>query len=208
MPSNASKSRGTRWRRPRRSKVTVRPSPVAENENASYGYEFEATDDCEASCELPRLTLKLIGTLKELAPLIWSANYKALFDLERQALEENSGLMTAAMELKERAEKSTYRQRPCQQVKSAEEYEEEDPRRAMKMAAASLRQGNQLRHSFSTCARSLRALSKRMSKIEWKAQSMNRELTCRATALVFLKLVMAVRAANSNRDVRVLLVRT
>ena len=95
----------------------------------------------------------MIGTLKMLAPLIWSSNYADIFKLEQLELESHGGLMSGANELKERVEKSSYQQRPWAQLKSAETMEEEELRRSMKVVAAALRQGNQQRHTFSTLVR-------------------------------------------------------
>jgi hypothetical protein len=208
MPSNASKSARNQFCRTKARKVKVAPSPIAEPKGATYEYEFEATEARAASCELDRLSPKMIGTLKLLAPLVWSTNYAALFKLEQEELEAEYGLMSGVMEMKEHVEKSSYQQRPWAQVKSAETYEEEESRRAMKIAAAAVRQGNQQRHTFSTLARSVRALSKRLPKVEWRAQSMNKELISRSTAVEFVKLVMAVRCESEPPACLVLAVRT
>ena len=208
MPSNASKSKGAKWRRVKTRKVKVAPSPVAEHSGSTYDYEFEATDECAATFELQSLSPKMIGTLKMLAPLIWSPNYAELFELEQLELEASGGLMSAAIELKEHAEKSSYQQRPWAQVKSAETMAQEESKRAMKIAAATMRQANQQRHTFSTAARSLRALSKRLPAVEWRAQTLHRELIARSTAIEFLKLVMAVRCGFKPPGCLVLTVRT
>ena len=70
------------WRRPRRKLSTSpRSPPLTEPIKTTYSYEFKSADGEEVSETIELMNPKLIGTLKELAVLVWEPEYQVLFDL-------------------------------------------------------------------------------------------------------------------------------
>ena len=82
----------------------------------------------------------LLGSLKDLAYLVWESDYASLFELEQLALEESGRLMTAAALLKAVPEKSTYAQKGRSKIDKTKD----DALRAMHLAVMAMRQANQL----------------------------------------------------------------
>ena len=162
---------------------TRRPRTLLENVSAVYadGEELPVP-------EFPRPAM--IGSLYDMAPLLWSSDYSILFNLEQYQLEEDAGLMTAAQQLKAGAVPSTYAQRGGDGKRKCKETGEKETQQAMVMAASALRQANQCRHSFSCAARSLVALSKRLPYGSWRFQAKQRTLLDRKTTIKLLKLMM------------------
>jgi hypothetical protein len=174
------------WRRPKTTVPSLpvhTPSPDLENVSAVYadGEELPVP-------EFPRPAM--IGSLYDMAPLLWSSDYSILFNLEQYQLEEDAGLMTAAQQLKAGAVPSTYAQRGGDGKRKCKETGEKETQQAMVMAASALRQANQCRHSFSCAARSLVALSKRLPYGSWRFQAKQRTLLDRKTTIKLLKLMM------------------
>eukprot|EP00966_Prymnesium_polylepis_P088694 2052476-Prymnesium_polylepis.1 len=116
--------------------------PGAGNATATYMYTMAGGGTTELP--IPEFVPNVIGAKKEMAELLWSGDYKALFRIEQAALEEEAGLMTGAQALKDLCKKSSYAQRGKGTDKTELENE-----RAMAMAAAAMRQANQQKHSFS-----------------------------------------------------------
>jgi hypothetical protein len=138
--------------------------------------------------------VKLLGSMAEMAPLLWATDYDELYRREEEALERSGGLMSVAGELRLAVPASTYQKRGRGKHKPALERE-----RLRRQAAAVLRQGNQMQHSFSTCVNSILALSRRIPYLEWRKQSEMRQLLDRKTATMLLNRMMAVRPATSFR---------
>jgi hypothetical protein len=132
--------------------------------------------------------VKLVGSLAQLAPLLWVSNYGPLYEMEEAALEESGGLMSAASDLRLSAPASTYQQRGRAKERPALERE-----RLRRQAAAVLRQANQWRHSFTVCVNSVLALSRRLPYLEWRKQCEMRQLVDRKTATKLLYHMMTVR---------------
>jgi hypothetical protein len=138
----------------------------------------------------PEPEVKLLGSLAEMAPLLWHSDYDALYRLEEEALERSGGLISKADELRLSAPASTWQQRGLSKHRPALERE-----RMRRVAAAALRQGNQMQHSFSICVSSILALSRRIPYLEWRKQSEMRQLLDRKTATLLLSQMMVVRPA-------------
>ena len=114
MPTHDPARKRRAFRRvPRKRKVFVEASPRAESEHTcaramyDYGKDVVQPTVCEQACTGPML----LGSLKDLAYLVWESDYASLFELEQLALEESGRLMTAAALLKAVPEKSTYAQK-------------------------------------------------------------------------------------------------
>ena len=112
MPTHDPARKRRAFRRvPRKRKVFVEASPRAESEHTcaramyDYGKDVVQPTVCEQACTGPML----LGSLKDLAYLVWESDYASLFELEQLALEESGRLMTAAALLKAVPEKSTAR---------------------------------------------------------------------------------------------------
>ena len=83
-----SKEKRKAWRCPRRRRAVVPKSSAGTEEiKVTYNYEFS----CSGEVELKTTKPKLIGTLQDLARLVWESDYSTLFELEQEALEENNG---------------------------------------------------------------------------------------------------------------------
>ena len=118
---------------------------------------------------MPVPEVKLLGSLADMAPLLWRGDYGALYRLEEEALESSGGLISKADELRLAAPASTWQQRGLAKHRPALERE-----RVRRVAAAALRQGNQMQHSFSICVSSILALSRRVPYLEWRKQARSR----------------------------------
>ena len=175
MPTHDPARKRRAFRRvPRKRKVFVEASPRAESEHTcaramyDYGKDVVQPPVCEQACTGPML----LGSLKDLAYLVWESDYASLFELEQLALEESGRLMTAAALLKAVPEKSTYAQKGRSKIDKTKD----DALRAMHLAVMAMRQANQQKHAFSVCIRSLAALARRTPSAEWRRQVKEREL--------------------------------
>ena len=182
------------WRKARKVKITSSPPDRPESIPTTYNYEFESNNSVELDTPAEQLHPKLLGTMEELAPLVWETDYTLLFKLEQVALEANYGLMTGAHLLKSLAGISSYAKRKDKQRRTETEIAERANEQAMTAAVAVMRQANQWRHSFSSLVRSLSALASRMPTKEWNRQVRLKQLVSYPTSIKFLKMAMQVHA--------------
>ena len=133
----------------------------------------------------------VIGTLKQVAPLLWDDNYMARFEEEADQLERRWGLMTAAKELKAKAPESSYAARGL--IQNEENHSVDEWFRELQMANAAVRQANQQLHTFTVCARSISCLLHRMPEKDWKREVKSRTLLSKPTAIALLNEMMRVR---------------
>ena len=132
-----------------------------------------------------------VGTLDEIAPELWSTDYKTMLELEGLTLAAINGLTEGARDMKARAPVSTYKSRMLRRdmVKAAER----EDAQVLTFASMSLRQANQQRHTFSIAANSIVALSRRVPLKEWGRQRQLRQLLARSTSVRLLYKVTAAR---------------
>ena len=173
----------------RRAKVSETPCNEQGLFSATYNYAFK-DETVEVTPEVMRPVL--IGTLKEMASLVWESDYRALFKLEQLALEDEK-LMTGAMLLKAMPKISTYKAQGRSSKVDASKRAERDDMNAMSMAVKALRQANQQRHGFSICVESIAALARRTPTKDWRRRCRERALIDRKTATTLVHYAMAVR---------------
>ena len=202
MLSGANKARKRGRFRPIRRRVDVQiPSracfdgleDVGEVCEGTATYTYTTTGVSEEQLPIMMGKANVLGSLKQMVPLLWRGDYSELFKLEQLALEEEAGLMTAAHALKAQPKQSTYEKR----YKKKPEKEEIENDRARSMGAAAMRQANQQLHAFSICAHSIAALAKRMPRKLWSREQRERRLLDRSTAFILLNMMMEVRAPPS-----------
>ena len=202
MLSGANKARKRGRLRPIRRRVDVQiPSracfdgleDVGEVCEGTATYTYTTTGVSEEQLPIMMGKANVLGSLKQMVPLLWRGDYSELFKLEQLALEEEAGLMTAALALKAQPKQSTYEKR----YKKKPEKEEIENDRARSMGAAAMRQANQQLHAFSICAHSIAALAKRMPRKLWIREQRERRLLDRSTACILLNMMMEVRAPPS-----------
>ena len=87
MPTHDPARKRRAFRRvPRKRKVFVEASPRAESEHTcaramyDYGKDVVQPTVCEQACTGPML----LGSLKDLAYLVWESDYASLFELEKR----------------------------------------------------------------------------------------------------------------------------
>ena len=132
-----------------------------------------------------------IGTLEEMAPLMWSTDYRKLRELQVLQLEGSGRLVTAAQQLQGAAPISTYKARGLsKRPQSQVELRNED--RTGHMASMVLRQGNMRTHTFTCCVDSLAALARRVPDKMWNQGLKHRQLLARSTTRQLLRLMMQV----------------
>lgn len=187
------------WRRPKKGGRRAPTSATSdEKPETTYNYGVHSVGKLE-HCAMPTtedgVHIKLIGSLREMARLVWEPDYTLLFDLEQRALEEAHGLMSAGKVLKELPDPSTYKHRG--EVKKTEaEQQARDRLNAQAFAVQAMRQANQCRHAFSSCVYSLEALGKRLPRSTWRRRTRQKELLDYKTACKFLKMVMQVSCSR------------
>lgn len=140
----------------------------------------------------PRGTLT--KSLKDMAPLLWESSFLALLAEEREFLAQ-SGLTAGAIALKSMAPVSSYRQRGLQ--RHPERSQAIEGLQGHAMAARAMRQGNQMQHVFSICARSIASLAHRVPKKEWTELLLERAVLSRTTTTKLVKFMTACRPRPS-----------
>lgn len=186
MPTHDPSRKKGSWRA-RKRRVKVSTPPCEEPTECVSTYEYAFVDGAENDSLVVRepSVPKMLGSLKEMARLVWEDDYTTLFKLEQMALESEHGLMSAAKLFKECCKKSAYQLRYQEDTCT-----KQDDARAMSFAAVAMRQANQQSHSFSVCVRSLAALTRRIPSKEWRHQCRHRTLLDRATTTKLLRMVM------------------
>ena len=154
-------------------------SPQPETINAAYADGTTTHVISEAVGSPPRKALESI------AELLWHSDYAELFRLEAAELEAAYGLISKAEEARLTARQSTYKQRGLER-KPADVEAQKKLMLDLKSASAALRQGNQREHTIYCGARSVAALSRGLSFIEWRRQRASKELLDKKTAIQLL----------------------
>ena len=172
-------------RKRQRTPGAVEPSPDAGAEHGSPPLDMALPAPGD------EIQPAVIGTLMQVAPLLWDTDYMARFEEEADQLERRWGLMTAAKELKAKAPESSYAARGL--IQNEERHELDEWFRELEMASAAMRQANQQLHSFSVCARSVSCLLRRMPSKDWKRNVKSRTLLAKPTAFSLLNEMMRVR---------------
>jgi hypothetical protein len=157
------------------------------------GRSKKALDDLneEVDAMVLDVPVAIIGKkLKEMAPRLWAVDYEQEAQAEREALAD-LGLMEKALELRAAAPISSYAARNLQ--RHPEQKLKQDVVNAGVMASQSIRQANQQRFPFTTCARSVAMLMHRLNTKDWLELQSRREVLSKPTTVKLVKLMMACR---------------
>jgi hypothetical protein len=175
-------------------RVSVHPQeqvPSPEPLESTFSYDF--TSGCATTSVSDPRSTSMLASIKELAPLLWSNDYKDLFKREQAELEKLSSAMTAADLMNKMFKPSTYVRRNLASEKNLKKREERITYAQSVTASNAYRQANQQNHTFSCCARTISALGAKLSNREWERQVRRREILSKKWAYVLLGLMMACR---------------
>lgn len=180
----------------RTAKVVVRPQEIDPEPDPLHAtYEYSFMTGATTTTTVDRRSVSMLGTIKELAPMLWSGDYATLFEQERQELEAKCGLMTAGSLLKGLVKPSQYKRKGRGSNKSkAKRQHQEETDKGM-MASAAWRQANQRNCTFSCCARSVNAMMKRLPHKEWVRQQKRKEIYSRKWTYLIVDGMMACAPA-------------
>jgi hypothetical protein len=136
----------------------------------------------------------IVKKLKDVAPLLWSIDYKQCLAAETRGLEELN-VLRPALELKAAAPLSTYTVRG--RIRHPEDKAQQVAEQAACMGAQALRQNNQQMHVFSVCARSVSMFMHRTPMKDWRELQRKRMVLSRTTTLKLIYLMMECRPKPS-----------
>jgi hypothetical protein len=179
----------------KKSSTSVKPKallPEPEVLDTKYSYPTGGVDTVTLT---DARSTSMLSSIEELAPLLWSSDYRSLFEQERLELEKDSGLITAGSLMKSLPAPSTYRQKNRASEENQLKRAERDTAEMGRMAAGVYRQANQQNCTFSTLARTVEALATHCSKRQWARMMKSREIYSRPWAYKIVAIMMKTRPA-------------
>ena len=144
-------------------------------------------------------TAVITKTLKQMAPLLWAADYKSYLDKENEELAE-MGVMAGAAVAKLSAPPSSYAQRRLHRDK--EKRGALELKQMRNVAAQSVRQANQQTFPFSVCARSVAMLMRRSTTFDWSEMLVQRAVVSKPTAHKLAKMMMMCKPSVSFKTMK------
>ena len=177
----------------KRSKAVVKPKalpPEPEALETTYSYPTGGVDMVTVT---DARSISMLAKLEDLAPLLWSSDYRPLYEQERAELEKKASLITAGSLLQNLVEPSTYQKR----YRASEANQLKRDGQAWTdvglMASCAYRQANERNCTFSTLARTVEALGRRTSYKQWERLRKRKETYDRKWAYKIVEIMMKTR---------------